>query len=153
MGTGPGDRDDVGILTVDRLLDGTVDATAVPESFAAVVSLLDVVRDGVRAQPPAWGSPTPAEMVRILAHRPGRLPRSVVGSRLPPGRRHSHRLGSAAATVTIVAALGAGTAAAATGSLPRSVQSVVHRAAAGLGISTPAPTASGLASGPAPPAR
>lgn len=128
------DLDDIDLWTVDRLLDGTLPAPEVPLGYGELASLLDVVRAGVAPAESGWGSSTVPAMVGILTAPPARKRPRIRPSFVAAQAGRATR---AAAAVVLLATLGAGTAAAATGSLPASVQSAVHSAAASLGVSVP----------------
>lgn len=133
--TGP---DDLDVWTVDRLLDGAGDAFDVPAEYQAVTDLIGVIKEGVAPAESGWGSKTVPAMSQLLTAPPREHRRKASRS-----RSHLRRMPQLAAAVTVVACLGAGSAAAATGSLPHDVQTAVDSAASMLGVSLPNATSGG----------
>lgn len=127
----PADPDEVDVWTVDRLLDGSIEPSDAPDGYEQVAALITVIREGVGPAASGWGSPTVPAMARAITAPPHRRSRRS-------GAAHARRLSHVAAAAGMFALLGSGTAAAATGSLPPSVQTAVHSAAASLGVSIPA---------------
>ena len=117
--------------TVEALLAGTVGAEAGSRGLTGVAALL------AEARVDAAAGALPGESATVAAMRA-----AVTGRPVGVGRRRPHpMLGRAlalkAAVITGTLALGAGTAAAATGSLPAPLQSAAHDVLAVIGVRVP----------------
>jgi len=110
--------------TAARLLAGDLAPADAPPGYAAVATVLQA----------AAASPRPAELGGEDAARAAFTAARCVGP--APRRRHGARV--AVLVAVGVLCLG-GVAAAATGTLPRSVQSAAHDAFGSVGVSVPAP--------------
>ena len=124
--------DDLDAWTADRLLDGDLDVTQIPDGYERVAKLIGIVKEGVEPASSGWGSPTVPAMARIVTS-----PTRLAPLRSRP-RARAWRIPNAAAVVVVLGALSAGTAAAATDSLPAPVQSAIHSAGNAFGVPIPA---------------
>ncbi len=102
--------DGLDVWSVDRLLDGALSPSEVPDDYASVAALMDLVREGVTPAPSVWGEPAVPEMARIITHR--RQARPPARRRRPSALR---RVPQTAALAVLLGTLSAGSAAAATG--------------------------------------
>jgi hypothetical protein len=119
--------------TVDRLVAGTVTSEDAPPGYAGVASLLQAART----------EPAAGELAREAA-TVASMKASILGTPVPlhHTRRNnvlSKALAAKAVGVAAVVLLGAGSAAAATGSLPDQAQSTAQHVLANLNISVPGP--------------
>ncbi|HZU73168.1 MAG TPA: hypothetical protein VE990_10415 [Acidimicrobiales bacterium] len=120
--------------TADRLTAGAVTPEDAPPGYAGVAGLLQAARTGAAAQELPYEAATVASMRSVLLGHP--VPLSTSRRK----KMISKVLTAKAAALAGVAVLGGGgVAAAATGSLPASVQSTVSSALSHVDISVPNP--------------
>jgi hypothetical protein len=115
--------------TADRLADGLIGPDDAPPGYAGVAELLSQARPGIAGS--AREAATVAAMSAVLGHLDP-LTTTVRGKKML-----SKVLTVKAGVVAGVVLFGAGSAAAATGTLPTQAQSAVHNALAHLDISIP----------------
>ncbi len=119
-------------LTADRLLSGEVSPDDAPPGYAGVAQLLDAAGRGLGAEGSVQEVATVAAMQAAALGNLGSVSAHGVKKML------SKMLAVKAAAVAVVL-LGAGSAAAATGSLPAGIQNTTSMVLAKIGISVPGP--------------
>jgi hypothetical protein len=117
----------------DSLLEGRVSVDEAPPGYEDVAQLIAVIRQGLEAEEPLSEPPTVSAIVQLLNRRPDTAPTNSAR-----GPRSGAKRTPAAVAAGIL--LFAGTAAAASGHLPTTLQAAAHQVAAKLGISIPNPT-------------
>ncbi|MGD9705866.1 MAG: hypothetical protein AB7Q42_16450 [Acidimicrobiia bacterium] len=124
----------------ERLLDGTIASDDVPHRVTDVAELFDALRAPVSADERADA----ARAATVFAGRVRAGTATSPDTTRTPMQPHAHRLrAKAVAAIAAAVVLSAGTAAAATGSLPDAAQSGISNALSHVGIEIPHPDDAG----------